>query len=438
MDSLRGLTIAGMILCSAIGWYSGLPAWMFHCQVPPPDYVFSPEVRGITWVDLVFPFFIFAMGAALPLSLGRKLEKGATKMSLVPGILKRWAVLTAFALILGNAYNAQSCQAPELLKGVFAVAMWGALFVSLVRTEKKWLNPAGYALVALLLVAAKFLLKAQLSIHATDIIIMILAVAVLVGSLLWLLTTGCRWVRALVFFLVLGIKALLSYTALELPQMPQWLSWAFSPEWLEYLLIVIPAAKVGEMLAADSGSPVGKNAPLRAALLVLTTLVQLWGLYTRNVAADAIISALLATLYFLLDKDSSGAMKFIPRLGFVMLMAGIAFDFPDGGIAKDYCNISYLLVTGGLAALMTAFFRILEVNGKKLRVLPLCGQNPMIAYTIVGFLLSPVLYAVGLLPLLDSPAEGSVVWGLLRGFFVTAAMCACTMFFTKKKIFWRS
>ena len=69
LDVLRGATIFAMTLCAAIGWHSDLPAWMFHCQVPPPDYAFHPEVRGITWVDMVFPFFLFTMGAVLPFSL---------------------------------------------------------------------------------------------------------------------------------------------------------------------------------------------------------------------------------------------------------------------------------------------------------------------------------------------------------------------------------
>ncbi len=50
IDALRGLAIFGMVFCATIGWNSNLPAWMFHCQVPPPDYVFNPDVRGITWV----------------------------------------------------------------------------------------------------------------------------------------------------------------------------------------------------------------------------------------------------------------------------------------------------------------------------------------------------------------------------------------------------
>ena len=76
IDILRGVTIFLMVLSANIAWNSGLPAWMFHCQVPPPDFVFNPDVKGITWVDLVFPFFIFTMGASMPFSLGGKLRKG--------------------------------------------------------------------------------------------------------------------------------------------------------------------------------------------------------------------------------------------------------------------------------------------------------------------------------------------------------------------------
>lgn len=65
IDVLRGIAIFGMVLCAQIGWNSGLPAWMFHAQTPPPDYAFNPEVRGLTWVDLVFPFFLFFDGSGL-------------------------------------------------------------------------------------------------------------------------------------------------------------------------------------------------------------------------------------------------------------------------------------------------------------------------------------------------------------------------------------
>ena len=66
IDLLRGVAIIGMVLSGQILWNAELPAWMFHAQVPPPEFRFDPTVPGITWVDLVFPFFLFSMGAAFP------------------------------------------------------------------------------------------------------------------------------------------------------------------------------------------------------------------------------------------------------------------------------------------------------------------------------------------------------------------------------------
>ena len=58
IDLLRGLAIVGMVLSGQMLWHSELPAWLFHAQLPPPTFAFDPSVPGITWVDLVFPFFL--------------------------------------------------------------------------------------------------------------------------------------------------------------------------------------------------------------------------------------------------------------------------------------------------------------------------------------------------------------------------------------------
>ena len=65
LDALRGYAILTMVL-SATVVYGILPAWMYHMQAPPPSHVFNPQLAGLTWVDLVFPFFLFSMGAAFP------------------------------------------------------------------------------------------------------------------------------------------------------------------------------------------------------------------------------------------------------------------------------------------------------------------------------------------------------------------------------------
>lgn len=79
VDLLRGLAIVGMVLSGQILWHAELPAWLFHAQVPPPSFRFDPSVPGITWVDLVFPFFLFSMGAAFPLALRKRWSSGVNR-----------------------------------------------------------------------------------------------------------------------------------------------------------------------------------------------------------------------------------------------------------------------------------------------------------------------------------------------------------------------
>ena len=154
IDILRGIAIFGMVLCANIGFSSDLPSWMFHCQTPPPDYAFNPDVPGITWVDLVFPFFLFTMGAAFPLAMRKRLENGVSKWEVAGSLFKRWLTLTIFALLLGNAYSTWQSTRPAFQEGLFDVALWGVMFMSLVRLDKKsWgkhVNNAGLFLLVVM------------------------------------------------------------------------------------------------------------------------------------------------------------------------------------------------------------------------------------------------------------------------------------------------
>ena len=103
IDALRGYAILTMVLSATIV-YGILPAWMYHAQEPPPTHTYHPELSGLTWVDLVFPFFLFTMGAAFPFSLRRKYEKGESRWKLAYGAVKRGVQLTFFAIFIQHFY----------------------------------------------------------------------------------------------------------------------------------------------------------------------------------------------------------------------------------------------------------------------------------------------------------------------------------------------
>lgn len=439
IDALRGMTIMGMIFCAAIGYGSGLPAWMFHCQVPPPDYVFRPEVRGITWVDLVFPFFIFSMGAAFPFALRKKIERN---QKILPGLLRRWLTLVLFGLAIGNAQAARGCDAPYWLILVLSLAVWLGFFASLVRSGKKWVNPAGWALLAVLFVIEKFVLNVDLSLKTSDIIILILSTVSLAGGIVWLITKDNIRVRWLIWGVLLALKAVDSYThLLDWAELPHPIDCIICLDWLQYLLIAIPASIVGDRLMDGPVSPSRESHrmfPSPDLIAAVAVIMQLFFLFKRSISIDIILSISLFAAYMGLTAKNRGTGNDIAYLGFALLIAGLFFDPMDGGMAKDYCNISYLLATGGMAAVTTSIFVNAEAGGKSFGFLGQCGQNPMIAYTIVWFVIEPLLYACSLMGIVDNLASGSVLWGLMRGILLTALMCLSTCLFTGKKLFWRS
>ena len=449
IDILRGITIFAMILCANIGYFSDLPAWMFHAQTPPPTYAFNPDVPGITWVDLVFPFFLFTMGAAFPLAMRKRLENGASRWSVTGSLFRRWLTLTIFAIVLGNAYMIGASTRPDIVKGIFNVVLWGVMFMSLVRLkdEKKCrlVNNAGMFLLIVMAVLGVDYMGLKLSRWSSDIIIMILANVAFFGGLLWMFTKDSIRLRWLVLLFIIAIKALSSYT----PQVLDWIpsmgsiGWFFSWGYLQYLIIALAGSIVGDKLLEHSRSgetvSIDRYHIAAGVVALVAMLVQLWGLFTRHILEDFIISAVLGLVFVALTFKRRNIVSWLGYFGFAFMLVGIIFDPIDGGITKDYCNLSYMITTTGMTALTGAFVLALELKWQiKGRGLSGCGQNPMLAYGVTTFVTGPILAMIGIGPWIDAISAGSPFWGVVRGLVYTLLMVAITRFFTKKKLFWRS
>ena len=449
IDILRGITIFAMILCANIGYFSDLPAWMFHAQTPPPTYAFNPDVPGITWVDLVFPFFLFTMGAAFPLAMRKRLENGVSRWSVTGSLFRRWLTLTIFAIVLGNAYMIGASTRPDIVKGIFNVVLWGVMFMSLVRLkdEKKCrlVNNAGMFLLIVMAVLGVDYMGLKLSRWSSDIIIMILANVAFVGGLVWMFTKDSIRLRWLVLLFIIAIKALSSYTPEVLSWVPSLgcIGWFFSWGYLQYLIIALAGSIVGDKLLEHSRSgetvSIDRYHIAAGVVALLAMLVQLWGLFTRHILADFIISAVLGLVFVALTFKRRNIVSWLGYFGFAFMLVGIIFDPIDGGITKDYCNLSYMITTTGMTALTGAFVLALELKWQiKGRGLSGCGQNPMLAYGVTTFVTGPILAMIGIGPWLDAISAGSPFWGVVRGLVYTLLMVAITCFFTKKKLFWRS
>lgn len=257
LDALRGYAIITMVL-SAMEAFSVLPRWMYHAQVPPPDHVFDPTIYGITWVDIIFPFFLFSMGAAIPLSLGRQHAKGESIMKLTWKTVQRWVKLTFFAIFIIHAFPFMLGYEQEWMR--YAMPIFFFILLCLMFMP----NPFGlspYKARAITwsayLVAVGFMLLqpyaggAPFRLADSDCIMLILANVSLTGSIIYLLTIGhpLRRLALLPFLIALFMAA---HTANSWPAQlihTSWLPWLYLPAYQEYLLIIIPGTVAGEWIA---------------------------------------------------------------------------------------------------------------------------------------------------------------------------------------------
>ncbi len=82
LDVFRGLTVAGMVLVNNPGSWAHIYWPLEHA-----------EWNGWTPTDLIFPFFLFIVGVAIPLAFGKRIERGDSRRALFLKVLYRSAII---------------------------------------------------------------------------------------------------------------------------------------------------------------------------------------------------------------------------------------------------------------------------------------------------------------------------------------------------------
>ena len=257
LDALRGYAIITMVL-SAMEAFSVLPRWMYHAQVPPPDHVFDPTIYGITWVDIIFPFFLFSMGAAIPLSLGRQHAKGESITKLTWKTVQRWVKLTFFAIFIIHAFpfmlgyeQEWMCYAMPIFFFILLCLMFMPNPFGLSPYKARAITWSAYLVAVGFMLLQPYAGGAPFRLTDSDCIMLILANVSLTGSIIYLLTIGhpLRRLALLPFLIALFMAA---HTANSWPALlihTSWLPWLYLPAYQEYLLIIIPGTVAGEWIA---------------------------------------------------------------------------------------------------------------------------------------------------------------------------------------------
>jgi len=457
LDALRGFAILTMFLSGLVPFYKNtLPPWMYHIQVPPPLHKFNPEIYGISWVDLVFPFFIFAMGAAIPLALNKQLKKGIPKKKIILQIVERFFLLAGFAIYIQHVKPYAISSEPDLHVCIVSLIGFILLFPVLYRLPKEYTSKRsllirilGFIGVISILLYIQFVFDKTFSLNRSDIIILVLSNIYLVGSILWLFTPKNLLARFSVFGVLLALR--LGHSEGSIPGFIWNISpapWLFNVYFLQYLFILIPGTLIGDYIIGnnekcESTGKYGKSFYLYALQMFLFTPLVLFGLYSRLVTETfVVVILLLAVSYFTLKRIDSETKSFLIKLflpGAFFLLLGLLLEPYEGGIRKDSATLSYYFVTGGLAIFALSFFTMLidYLGRKEFNLLVYNGQNPMIAYAGISNLIPPLLGITHVGVLLDLLVI-SPWMGFIKGLLVMLLLGVIVMVFTKRKIFLRA
>ncbi|WP_460684670.1 DUF5009 domain-containing protein [Niabella aquatica] len=457
IDLFRGFAIIGMVLSAVFPWSDRFPAWMYHAQVGPPDFKFNPSIPGITWVDLVFPFFLFAMGAAFPLALTKKMTDKSYR-TIIFGLLKRGILLVFFAITLAFL-NPVNLNGASWLRALTALLTFFAYFLIFLRfrgtpVRRYGIQMAGFLIISILIYYHSSLMGKHFDIFHSDIIILILANMAVWGSVIWLLTAKSILARIAVMAAVCGLwltKDVAGGWTEAFSKLGQNWKWIYNFSYLQYLCIVLPGSVLGDLLlkhreaTANSEGTEEKTVRWFALGCFIVLVFHVVTLYLRWLNINVCGHFLIGILFFInFRKCRQQQVAFYKKLfvwGYALASIGLCFEPWQGGIKKDPSSFSYWFLSGGLAFI---FYIVCDYLTKRyarsviISSIVKTGQNPMLAYCAIAFFIAPLLELLHVRPLLGILADKHPFLGLIQTVVYLLLMIIVTVYATDRKWFWRS
>ena len=113
IDVLRGVTILVMLFVNDLAGVADVPAWLKHYDQPGAD--------GMTFVDLVFPAFLFIVGMSIPFAFEKRLSRSSSTLP-----VWRHLIFRTFSLLVLGFYMVNSNHLSD--GGLLSRRVWTLLF----------------------------------------------------------------------------------------------------------------------------------------------------------------------------------------------------------------------------------------------------------------------------------------------------------------------
>jgi heparan-alpha-glucosaminide N-acetyltransferase len=379
IDIFRGLTVLMMVFVDNLDFVKGLPWWTYHMP---------RETNGMTYVDMVFPAFLFVMGMSIPMAVERRIVEGDSRGKIWLHIVARSLSLVALGLFIANGPQVDRQQAPisavcwDLLGFAGIALFWGVFRSPSANGQLHRLTKSG-GLLLLTILAIVFRRTTQN------------------GQVAWLDFSDWE---------ILGL-----------------LGWAYLLVGSLYLLFKKNVAALAASLVLLCALNVLSTAGWFAWLQRFPSYAQPFEAGLSSITMAGLLAALI-----ILEGTLAGSIrtKTLWALSYAALLASAAWLLTPFGISKLRDTPAWCLYSAAANTLLgLLLYWIADVQGwtKGAALIKTVGANALLAY-----LLAYMAYFIPALFRLT--ADGTEGWyGVMRSLLFTALVLTVTMVITRFK-----
>lgn len=120
IDALRGITILVMIFVNELAGMRDIPQWMEHMPA---------DADAMSFVDVVFPGFLFIVGMSIPFAINNRIAKGDSFIELQKHILFRTLGLLVLGFFMVNAEEGIDAAATGMSLNVWSLLFFAAVIM---------------------------------------------------------------------------------------------------------------------------------------------------------------------------------------------------------------------------------------------------------------------------------------------------------------------
>ena len=220
IDAFRGITILVMIFVNELAGIRDIPQWMKHMPA---------DSDAMSFVDVVFPAFLFIVGMSIPFAINDRLAKGSSFIQLQQHILFRTLGLLVLGFFMVNAEGGYNEQAMGMSINLWAILFFAAVILiwKVYRTSNKILVYVLRAIGFIILIILAIIYKGENGEPITPRwwgILGLIGWAYLYSCIFYQLVRGNKYLLMLMIALCIAFYAIGKMPVVEHSKWVHWIS----------------------------------------------------------------------------------------------------------------------------------------------------------------------------------------------------------------------